>query len=225
MEHHPLRVPHKPGAPSTRDTQPQRHPKRLTSAARRTQLLEIATAQFTQHGLCGTTTRALVTSAGITQPVLYSHFGSKRLLFQATVENNMAQRLRELEVRLARIKGKTPEILIRAMAEATVAVCLSSRANATLMSWALLELPEYADELCRKEEDSIVLLWEHELSRRSADSRTRAHLSRDFVSYAVDACLAYGVWLAAHQHTLDTAAQLARRFAAGVARQASAILK
>lgn len=48
---------------------------------RRRQLLEVAAELFAQHGFRATTTADLASAAGISEPVLYRHFKSKRDMF------------------------------------------------------------------------------------------------------------------------------------------------
>jgi len=64
---------------------------RLTASERRQQLLRVAASVFAQYGYDGTTTAALAAAAGITEPLLYRHFESKRGLFAAIVEDLLEQ--------------------------------------------------------------------------------------------------------------------------------------
>lgn len=60
--------------------------QRLTAPARRAAILQAAIRLFAERGFRGTTTRALAEAVGVTEPVLYEHFPSKRDLFAAIVE-------------------------------------------------------------------------------------------------------------------------------------------
>jgi len=71
---------------------------RLPAAERRQQLLDIALEEFSQHGYQGTAMNAIADAAGVTKPVLYQHFGSKRELF--------SELLREIGGRLRDQVGK-----------------------------------------------------------------------------------------------------------------------
>lgn len=202
----------------------ERESKRLAGADRRSQIFKIAAAQFARTGLHGTTTQALAKAAGVSEPVLYVHFNSKERLFRDAVENNIETRLRALDDRLASIGRKSPLECIESMAEATVSVCVSGASNAVLTNWALLEAPEYAADLHRNEVGSVGIKWQCELALHFPDSRSRVILSIHLVPYAVNACLAYGFWLATLRHTSESATALAQQFAAGVAQAASALL-
>lgn len=60
--------------------------KRLKSADRRRQLLEVAAERFARLGYRGTTTADLAKAAGITEPILYRHFKNKLDLFVTLVD-------------------------------------------------------------------------------------------------------------------------------------------
>jgi AcrR family transcriptional regulator len=59
---------------------------RLTGQERRAAILEAAINCFAQNGFRGVTTRELAQSAGVSEPVLYDHFPSKRDLYNAIIE-------------------------------------------------------------------------------------------------------------------------------------------
>lgn len=54
---------------------------RLPAAERRQQLIEIALTMFSERGMHGTSMDDIADAAGVTKPVLYQHFASKRALF------------------------------------------------------------------------------------------------------------------------------------------------
>ncbi len=59
---------------------------RLTAPARREQLLDVALTVFAETGYHGTSMNDVAERAGVTKPVLYQHFESKRDLFQALLD-------------------------------------------------------------------------------------------------------------------------------------------
>ena len=67
---------------------------RLPAIQRRRQLLNVAIEQFGRTGFHDTSMNALAKSAGVTKPVLYQHFPSKRHLYLAVL-NDIGTRLRE----------------------------------------------------------------------------------------------------------------------------------
>jgi AcrR family transcriptional regulator len=60
---------------------------RLKAAQRREQLLTVATRVFAKYGYDATTTAAIAQAAGVTEPILYRHFGSKQELFVAITQD------------------------------------------------------------------------------------------------------------------------------------------
>jgi AcrR family transcriptional regulator len=67
---------------------------RLPAAERRQQLLDVALATFSSQGYGRTSMNDIAEAAGVTKPVLYQHFGSKRALFLELLRD-LGGRLRE----------------------------------------------------------------------------------------------------------------------------------
>ena len=65
-----------PGAAT--DARPVR---RLTADARRRQLFDVALSLFAEHGYSATTMDDIAEAAGVTKPLVYQHFESKRALY------------------------------------------------------------------------------------------------------------------------------------------------
>jgi len=55
--------------------------RRLTADARRRQLFDVALALFAEHGYSATTMDDIAEAAGVTKPLVYQHFESKRALY------------------------------------------------------------------------------------------------------------------------------------------------
>jgi AcrR family transcriptional regulator len=200
-------------------------PKRLPARNRREQVLRKASDQFAMTGLNGTTTLTLAQAAGISEAILYVHFGNKPELFREAVEMNSEMRIRSLDSHLSSISAENEIDWVGSMAEATMMVCVADAPNAILMSWALLEAPEFATDLYRNEIGSVRMLWDREVARRFPPSRTREIVSLSIVPYAVNTCLAHGLWLATLRHTTESAQPLVRQFAVSIARWTSTVLE
>ena len=65
----------------------------MPAAQRRGQLLDVAAALFAERGYARTTTAELARAAGVTEPIIYRHFASKRDLFVALIERTGEQTL------------------------------------------------------------------------------------------------------------------------------------
>ena len=61
-------------------------PARLSATERREQVLNVALAVFAQRGYHTTSMNDIADAAGVTKPVLYQHFDSKRALYIAVLE-------------------------------------------------------------------------------------------------------------------------------------------
>ncbi|HEX3426223.1 MAG TPA: TetR/AcrR family transcriptional regulator [Acidimicrobiales bacterium] len=62
-------------------------PSRLPAARRRRQLLDVAVEVFAERGFHGTSMDEVAEAAGVTKPVLYQHFDSKRELYLELLED------------------------------------------------------------------------------------------------------------------------------------------
>src|SRR4029079_6061865 len=60
---------------------------RLSATARREQLLDVALEVFAHSGYHDTSMNDVAEAAGVTKPVLYQHFESKRELYQALLDD------------------------------------------------------------------------------------------------------------------------------------------
>jgi len=67
--------------------------QRLSAPARREQILDVALDVFANSGFHGASMNDIAEAAGVTKPVLYQHFDSKRDLYQALIEE-VGNRLR-----------------------------------------------------------------------------------------------------------------------------------
>lgn len=61
--------------------------QRLTADARRSQLLDVALQIFSEHGYAAATMDDIAEAAGVTKPLLYQHFESKRALYLELVDD------------------------------------------------------------------------------------------------------------------------------------------
>ena len=77
----PLRPPHWPRPSDVSATRP-----RLRAEERRQAVLDTACQVFSKSSYRGATTAEIAREAGITEPILYRHFGSKRDLYLACLD-------------------------------------------------------------------------------------------------------------------------------------------
>ncbi len=77
---------------------------RLPASLRREQLLDCAADLFANSGYARATTAQLAKSAGVTEPIIYRHFDSKRDLFAALIERTGRETISLWEQHLAGAK-------------------------------------------------------------------------------------------------------------------------
>lgn len=93
---------------------------RMPAAQRREQLLDVAAEAFSRQGYARATTSQLAKAAGVTEPIIYRHFKSKRNLFIALIDRTGQRTLEQWErdlagaatpaERLARLIGDNPMV-------------------------------------------------------------------------------------------------------------------
>jgi AcrR family transcriptional regulator len=74
---------------------------RLPAPKRREQLLDCAADLFAKNGYARATTAQLAKAAGVTEPIIYRHFDSKRDLFVALIERTGRETIQQWERHLA----------------------------------------------------------------------------------------------------------------------------
>src|SRR6266513_871921 len=85
---------------------------RLPAPRRRRQLLDVALEVFAERGYHPTSMNDLADAAGVTKPVLYQHFRSKRALYLELLED-VGGRLRET-ISKATTEAQSPREQVRA---------------------------------------------------------------------------------------------------------------
>jgi AcrR family transcriptional regulator len=78
---------------------------RLRAADRRAQLLRVARRLFARDGYRGASMESIAEAAGVTKPVLYQHFSSKRALYSALVASELGRLTEELEAAFGQAGG------------------------------------------------------------------------------------------------------------------------
>jgi AcrR family transcriptional regulator len=63
----------------------------MTSPQRRAAIVEAAVELFSRNGFRGTTTRELAAAVGVSEPILYQHFATKRALYDAILEAKLKE--------------------------------------------------------------------------------------------------------------------------------------
>jgi AcrR family transcriptional regulator len=112
--------------------------KRLPKAARRQAVLDTACRVFSRSSYRGATTAEIAREAGISEPILYRHFGSKRDLYLAC----LVQAWDELRAIADEARAKDPSGCLGAVANAYMA----SRPRVRLIDLWIQGLTEAAED-------------------------------------------------------------------------------
>ncbi|HEX9683149.1 MAG TPA: TetR/AcrR family transcriptional regulator [Acidimicrobiales bacterium] len=83
---------------------------RLSADARRRQLLDVAASHFAGHGFHAASMAELADLAGVTKPVVYQHFRSKRDLYREVVEDSGRRLLDAILARTAAAAGPREQV-------------------------------------------------------------------------------------------------------------------
>jgi AcrR family transcriptional regulator len=85
-------------------------PTRLPAAERRAQLFDVARRLFARDGYRGASMEAIAEAAGVTKPVLYQHFPSKRALYEALLVDDLGRLTDELEAAFSQAEGNAERL-------------------------------------------------------------------------------------------------------------------
>src|SRR4051794_29771182 len=83
---------------------------RLPAVRRRRQLLDVALEVFAQRGFHGASMAEVAKAAGVTKPVLYQHFGSKRDLYLQLLDDVGQRLLEEVQKATASAGGPRQQV-------------------------------------------------------------------------------------------------------------------
>jgi len=84
----------------------------MPAAERRHQLLQTASKLFAERGYARTTTAQLAHAAGVTEPIIYRHFDSKRDLFVALIEETGSTTLKIWKKSLSTAKNPADRLAL-----------------------------------------------------------------------------------------------------------------
>jgi len=116
---------------------------RMTSGDRRAAILDAAVALFSERGFRGATTRALAEAVGVTEPVLYEHFKSKKELYAAIVERKSQEGMARAFVLLEPLaKAKDDRALFTELGEFILNDSAEDQTYRRLLLSVALEDPE-----------------------------------------------------------------------------------
>ncbi|HEV2360349.1 MAG TPA: helix-turn-helix domain-containing protein [Acidimicrobiales bacterium] len=133
------------------EAQPAR--RRLPAARRRRQLIDVALETFARNGLEATTMDDIASAAGVTKPLLYQHFRSKRALFLELL-GDVAEDLQE-EITTAASGAPTPRLAVVAGFSAYFHYALEHESAFRLLFDRSVPHDGELDQALRRVEDTI----------------------------------------------------------------------
>lgn len=165
---------------------------RLPAAERREQLLDVAAELFARHGYARATTAELAKAAGVTEPIIYRHFASKRDLFVELIDRGARQTLEHWEEHLAGARD-TGERLRRLLSDNPM-VSEQGRDAYRVLLQAMTEVED--DRIARAVSDHILgvhAFLSRELERAQEERRIVRVFSAEVIAWLlIDIGLGYG---------------------------------
>lgn len=166
---------------------------RLPAAARRAQLLETAAELFAEHGYARATTSQLAKAAGVTEPIIYRHFGSKRDLFIALVKQTSQETVKFWEEQLN--AAQTPADRLSTLVDGNPMVHPRFQNAYRVILQAITEVGDsgIADAL-REHMDTVHAFLAREIESGQAAHKVTARYSPELIAWLlIDVGLGFGV--------------------------------
>ena len=118
---------------------------RLSATERRAAIIDAAIKLFSERGFRGTTTREIAAAVGVSEPVLYQHFPSKRDLYTAIIETVMNdEQYVEVEGTLS-LSEEGPRVVLKKLALEAARWHRENEDYLRLIYFSALERHELAD--------------------------------------------------------------------------------
>lgn len=169
---------------------------RLPAEKRREQLLDCAADLFARSGYARATTAELAKAAGVTEPIIYRHFNSKRDLFIALVERTAKQTLDHWEQRLA--DASDPAERLRRLIGDNPMVSTEGAAPYRVLLQAITEVQD--DEIKKAVANhfgNLHAFLSRELKRAQDERKVMKVFSADLIAWTlIHVGLGYGVLVA-----------------------------
>ncbi len=159
---------------------------RLSAVERRAAIIEAAIERFALHGFRGTTTRELAAAAGVSEPVLYQHFATKRDLYTAIVDYLIEQAHERFDARAKQLEpAATDREFLQWLGESILAYHAEDPRRIRLLIFSALEGHELADLWFEKATLDFIRWVEKRLEQRIAAGTIRGEspglLARAFI--------------------------------------------
>lgn len=142
----------------------------MTAAERRAAIVEAAIERFARHGFRGTTTRELAAAAGVSEPVLYQHFATKRDLYTAIVDHLIAKTHERFDEKARSLAPDcTDREFFQWLGEAIISYYTDTPEQIRLLLFSALEGHDLADLWYRKATVEFIRWVEQYVEKRVAE--------------------------------------------------------
>ncbi len=166
---------------------------RLPAAQRREQLLDTAAELFASFGYARATTAQLAKAAGVTEPIIYRHFDSKRDLFIALIERTGRETIDSWREHLA--GAKEPAERLRRLLGDNPMVTSKGRSAYRVILQAISEVDDEAiHEALSRHFTKLQRFLHAEVERAQGDHKVTTRFSAEIISWLLmHIGLGYGV--------------------------------
>ncbi|MBI5084601.1 MAG: TetR/AcrR family transcriptional regulator [Acidobacteria bacterium] len=129
---------------------------------------------FAKNGFRGTTTRELASAAGVSEPVLYQHFATKRDLYTAIVEHMLAEASAAFDQSMCRLKEDCDDqTFFQHLGEIVLSWYLDESRHIRLLLFSALEGHDLADLWHQRATVQFLKFVESHVARRQAEGAFR----------------------------------------------------
>ena len=147
---------------------------RLSSPERRAAIVSSAMTLFAKNGFRGTTTREIASAVGVSEPVLYQHFATKRDLYTAIVDHMVDEVRREFDCALSRFDDSTdPVTYFKWLGEMILDWYMRRNEHIRLLFFSALEGHDLAEIWHEKATTQFLELVEHAIIVRQGQGLFR----------------------------------------------------
>lgn len=149
--------------------------QRLSSSERRAAIVSAAVELFAQRGFRGTTTRELASAVGVSEPVLYQHFATKRDLYNAIIDHMIEQVSDDFVASSQQFdQSSDDEAFFQWLGEMILAWHLDRPTNLRLLYFSALEGHELADLWHERATTQLHQFVDTYIGRRSSEGAFRS---------------------------------------------------
>jgi AcrR family transcriptional regulator len=139
----------------------------MTATKRRQSIVDSAINLFAERGFRGTTTRELAATVGVSEPVLYQHFNTKKDLYTAILETQCEHQMKNVAEQLQPLmNAEDDEAFFKAIGHGILAWYLDDSRFIRLLLHSALEGHELSDLFYQNQVAPFYQVLESYLSRR-----------------------------------------------------------